>query len=277
MPRPCWPAATNSTGSRTASSRRPAACGYDPTELRCPDGADTGDSCLSDAQIATVKTITSPIATKDGAWSHPGYNFGAENSAKGWGEYVWPSASFLGGDSAQGAFSDGFIRSFVTRDPSFDTKTWDANNWLASLSLVGALYQAFDPDLSALKARGAKLILWNGTNDTAISPRDTQRYYNRVVEKMGRDAADETVELFLAPGVGHCSGGAGPDQVDLLKALSTWVENGTPPSRQNLVLTKQDKSGDPVMTRPMCKFPAWPRYKGTGDVNAASSFDCSTE
>jgi hypothetical protein len=256
---------------------RPAACGYDATELRCPDGADTGDSCLSDAQIATVKTITSPIATKDGAWSHPGYNFGAEDSAKGWGEYVWPSASFLGGESAQGAFSDGFIRSFVTRDPSFDTRTWDANNWLASLSLVGALYQAFNPDLSALKARGAKLILWNGTNDTAISPRDTQRYYNRVVEKMGRDAADETVELFLAPGVGHCSGGAGPDQVDLLKALSAWVESGTPPSRQNLVLTKQDKSGEPVMTRPMCKYPAWPRYKGTGDVNAASSFECSME
>ena len=180
-------------------------------------------------------------------------------------------------NSAQGAFSDGFIRSFVTRDPSFDTRTWDANNWLASLSLVGALYQAFNPDLSGLKARGAKLILWNGTNDTAISPRDTQRYYNRVVEKMGRDAADETVELFLAPGVGHCAGGAGPDQVDLLKALSTWVESGTPPSRQNLVLTKQDKSGEPVMTRPMCKYPAWPRYKGTGDVNAASSFECSME
>jgi feruloyl esterase len=97
------------------------------------------------------------------------------------------------------------------------------------------------------------------------------------VEKMGRDAADETVELFLAPGVGHCAGGAGPDQVDLLKALSTWLESGTPPSRQNLVLTEQDKSGEPVMTRPMCKYPGWPHYKGTGDVNAASSFECSME
>ena len=91
------------------------------------------------------------------------------------------------------------------------------------------------------------------------------------------DKHHETVELFLAPGVGHCAGGAGPDQVDLLKALSTWVESGTPPSRQNLVLSKQDKSGEPVMTRPMCKYPAWPRYKGTGDVTAASSFECSME
>ncbi len=256
---------------------RPAACNYDPAELRCANGADTGDSCLSDAQIATVRTVTSPIATRDGTWSHPGYNPGAENSAKGWGEYVWPSVSVFGGDSLQGVFSDGFLRSFVTRDPGFDTKTWDANQWLASLSLVGALYEAFNPDLSGLKARGAKLILWNGTNDTAISPRDTARYYQRVVEKMGRDTADDTVELFLAPGVGHCAGGAGPDQVDLMKALTTWVEKGTPPSRQALVLTKQDASGQPVMTRPMCKFPAWPRYKGSGDVNAATSFECVSE
>ena len=250
---------------------RPAACGYDPTELRCTDGADTGNSCLSDTQIATVKTVMSPIATNDSTWSHPGYNFGAENSAKGWGEYVWPSASFLGGNSAQGGFSDGFIRSFVTRDPSFDTKTWDANYWLPSLSPAGALCQAFNPDLSGLKARGAKLILWKDTNDTAISPRDTQRYYNRVVEKMGRDASDETVELFLAP--------AGPDPTrsTSLKALSTWVESATPASRQNLVLTKKDKSGEPVMTRPMCRYPAWPRYKGRGDVNVASSFECSME
>jgi tannase/feruloyl esterase len=78
-------------------------------------------------------------------------------------------------------------------------RAWDANDWLTSLSVVGGLCQAFNPDLSELKARGAKLILWNGTKGTAISPRDTARYYKRVVEMMGRDGADQTVELFLAP------------------------------------------------------------------------------
>jgi pimeloyl-ACP methyl ester carboxylesterase len=256
---------------------KPSACNYDATALRCEAGADTGDSCLSDAQIATVKTVTTPIATSDGTWSHPGYNFGAENSAKGWGEYVWVNPKFLGGETVQGAFSDGFIRSFVTRDPNFDTKTWDANQWMASLSIIGAMYEAFDPDLTRLKAHGAKLILWNGTNDTAVSARDTARYYERVVEKLGREAADETVELFLASGVGHCFGGVGPDQVDLLKALVTWVEQGKPPSQQGIVLAKRTPTGETTMTRPMCKYPAYPRYKGTGDINAAESFSCSTE
>jgi feruloyl esterase len=63
-----------------------------------------------------------------------------------------------GGDSAQGAFSDGPF-ALVTARPELTPRTWDTNNWLASLSLVGALYQAFNPDLSGLKARGAKLIL----------------------------------------------------------------------------------------------------------------------
>jgi hypothetical protein len=208
---------------------KPAACNYDPAPLRCASGADTGDSCLSDAQIDTVKTITSAVATSDNAWSHPGYNFGLENTAEGWGSYIWPQAA-LGGSSVQGMFSDGFVRSFITRDPAFDTLTWNPDQWLARMGVIGGLFSAADPDLGRLHARGAKLIMWNGTNDTSVSARDTSRYYDRVVSTLGQSKADETVELFLAPGVGHCYGGPGADKVDLLKAMSTWVEQGVPAS-----------------------------------------------
>ena len=51
------------------------------------------------------------------------------------------------------------------------------------------------------------------------------------------------------------------------------MKSGAPPSRQNQVQIKKDKSGEAVTTRQMSKYPAWPRYKGTGDVNAASSFE----
>jgi hypothetical protein len=253
---------------------RPAACNYDPTPLRCAGGGDTGDSCLSDAQIGTVNTITSAVATSDNAWSHPGYNFGLENTAEGWGSYIWPQAA-LGGNSVQGMFSDGFVRSFITQDPGFDTLTWNPDQWLARMGVIGALFSAADPDLSGLHARGAKLIMWNGTNDTSVSARDTSRYYDQVVGTLGRQKADDTVELFLAPGVGHCYGGPGADKVDLLKAMSTWVEQGVPASAQKLVQRKVDAaSGAVALSRPMCKYPAYPRYKGTGDVNDAASFDC---
>ncbi|MFN9471658.1 tannase/feruloyl esterase family alpha/beta hydrolase [Acidovorax sp.] len=255
---------------------RPAACRFDAKALRCTGGGDTGDSCLSDAQIATVQTVTSPIATANGAWSHPGYPFGAENSPKGWGEYIWPQAS-LGGASAQGLFSDGFIRSFIARDASFDTTIWNPEQWLARMDTIGGLFGATDSNLAALHARGARLILWNGTTDTSVSALDTARYYDQVVSTLGQRKADEAVELFLAPGVGHCFGGAGPDKVDLLQAMATWVEQGVPASQQKRVLRKVEASGATTMSRPMCRYPAYPRYKGTGNASEAASFDCVTD
>jgi pimeloyl-ACP methyl ester carboxylesterase len=254
---------------------KPSACNYDPQVLRCTGGADTGNDCLSDAQIATVSTVTSPVAMTNGAFGHTGYFFGGENHPKGWGEYIWPNPAL--GDSLQGLFSDGFIRSFVTRDPGFDTSTWDANAWAADMARVGALFSANNPDLSGMRSRGAKLLMWNGTTDTSVSPKDNARYYDSVVSRMGQAATDQVVEYFQAPGVGHCFGGVGPDQVDLLKAMSTWVEQGTAPSVQNLVHRKLDAGGATTMTRPLCKHPAYPRYKGTGDINDAASFTCSTQ
>ena len=255
---------------------RPAACSYDPAPLRCAGGTDKGDNCLSDAQIATVNTVTSPVATSDGTWSHPGYNFGLENTADGWGSYIWPQAA-LGGNSVQGMFSDGFVRSFITRDATFDTLAWNPDQWLSRMGIIGGMFSAFDPDLSRLHARGAKLILWNGTNDTSVSARDTSRYYDQVTSTLGAQQTSETVELFLAPGVGHCYGGPGADKVDLLKAMATWVEQGVPASAQGLVQRKLDATtGTTTLSRPMCKYPAYPRYKGTGNVNDAASFDCAT-
>jgi len=254
---------------------KPAACHFDAQPLRCTGGADTGDTCLSDKQIATVEAITTPIASADGDWSHTGYFFGGEDSPNGWGEYIWPNPA-LGGASLQGLFSEGFIRSFITRDPAYDTTTWSADDWPAQMSLVGSMFSAADPDLSGLRGSGAKLIIWNGTLDTSVSPKDNSAYYDRVVDTLGQSATDEVVELFLAPGVGHCLNGPGPDKVDLLKAVVTWAEQGTAPSAQNLVHRKLDASGATTMSRPVCKYPAFPRYNGTGDKNDAASFTCAT-
>ena len=118
--------------------------------------------------------------------------------------------------------------------------------------------------------------MWNGTTDTSVSPKDNARYYDSVVAAMGKPATDQTLEYFQAPGVGHCFGGVGPDQVDLLQAVVKWSELGTPPSAQGLIHRKLDASGNTTMTRPVCKYPAYPRYQGSGDVNDAASFTCST-
>ena len=255
---------------------KPQACNYDPAVLRCAGGTDTGNTCLSDAQISTVKTITTGITTADGVFSHPGYYFGAENSPNGWGEYIWANPGL--GDSLQGLFSDGFVRSFITRDLAYNTANWDVNQWLPEMSIIGSMFHAFNPDLSGLQARGAKMIVVNGATDTSVTAKDASRYYDMVVQTMGQANADKVLETFIEPGVGHCLGGVGPDTVDLMKAVVTWVENGTPPSAQNLTLSKLDATtGAVTLARPLCKYPSYPRYKGSGDVNSAANFACSTQ
>lgn len=262
-------------GAKDGILSKPSACQFDVKLLRCAGGSDAGNYCLSDAQIATVQAVTTSISTANGAWMHSGYPFGGENYPKGWSDFIWPTLP--GGQTSSNLFADGFIRSFITLDPLYDTASWNADQWLSRMDSIGGLFSATDPNLAPLHARGAKLILWNGMADPSVSSRDTARYYDRVVSTIGRQKADETVELYLAPGVGHCFGGAGPDKVDLVQAIATWVEQGVPASQQNLLLRKAAAADAKAITRPMCKYPAYARYKGKGDVNDATSFDCVTD
>lgn len=132
-------------------------------------------------------------------------------------------------------------------------------------------------DYTAFRARNGKLLLWHGTNDWAISYNNTAMYYNRIVTAAGSQAvADQFVEFFPAPGVQHCFGGSGPDFVDLLTPLRNWVEGGAPPSQQNLNIVKLNLQNLTITnSRPLCKFPLYPRYTGSGDRNVFTSYTCA--
>jgi pimeloyl-ACP methyl ester carboxylesterase len=60
---------------------------FDPKPLRCPDGKDAGDSCLSDAQIAAIVSLHTPyqfaFPLANGVRSYPGYNWGHEDQPDG--------------------------------------------------------------------------------------------------------------------------------------------------------------------------------------------------
>ena len=86
---------------------------------------------------------------------------------------------------------------------------------------------------------------------------------------MGERRADSFTRLFLAPGMGHCGGGPGPDRFDALTAMERWVEQGTPPA--SIVATKANSP----LSRPLCPYPQVAKYKGSGDTNDAANFACA--
>ena len=137
-------------------------------------------------------------------------------------------------------------------------------------------------DLSTLKNRGAKMIVFHGVADGVFSPMDTAHWMDRLqANHNGR--ADAFARLFLVPGMNHCSGGPATDQFDMLAPLVAWVEQGKAPDS---VTAKARGAGAKVVnnelpaswsahrTRPLCVYPKVARYNGTGDVESASSFSC---
>ena len=131
-------------------------------------------------------------------------------------------------------------------------------------------HRAISPDLSAFKARGGKLLMYHGWNDTAISAGNSINYYSSVLAKMGQKQ-DNFVRLFMAPGMQHCGNGPGPNQVNYMGALERWREGSTAPDQ---LIASHVANNRVDMTRPLCPYPQVATYKGTGSTNDAANFVC---
>ena len=98
--------------------------------------------------------------------------------------------------------------------------------------------------------------------------------YKSVVARMGEEKVDGFMRFYLIPGLAHGGGKFSPTW-DNLTALDNWVENGVPPTAP--IVVDATKTATKGRTRPLCEYPTWPKYKGSGDINSASSFSCASE
>lgn len=145
------------------------------------------------------------------------------------------------------------------------------------LEYMAQLYNADTPNLEAFSKRGGKLLMWHSWADALIFPELSIAYYKAVENHVGsREATQEFLRLFMVPGMEHCGFSEGPGITnkgfDPLTALEKWVEQGQAPA--SLLATKTDSTGKIVWTRPLCPYPKRAVYKGRGDVNEASNFEC---
>ena len=111
------------------------------------------------------------------------------------------------------------------------------------------------------------MIMYHGWNDPALSAFATIKHYQEA-EKKYKDL-HSYIRLFLLPGVLHCGGGQGPDNIDLVALIRDWVEKDKAPER--VVMSKKE-NGKTLMTRPVFPFPKIAVYSGTGDTNLEKNF-----
>ena len=138
---------------------------------------------------------------------------------------------------------------------------------------AAALYFTDSTDLRDLKKRGGKLMVYHGGADSAISANDTLRWYESMSKRMGYDTPD-FARLYIVPGMNHCRGGPATDRFEMLDPIVNWVEKGVAPDRVVAHATNPGYFNVGARSRPLCPYPKQSRYKGTGDINDASNFDC---
>jgi feruloyl esterase len=239
----------------------PRACKFDPQVLQCKAGDSA--SCLTPAQVESARKITTgPRDPRTGAEIYPALAHGTE---LGW-------ATIAGGPEPRGNAYDHF-KYVVFADQNWDWRTFNFETDLPKAEKIdNGLLNATDPNLSRFSQRGGKLLMYQGWSDQNIPPQATIKYYTSVLDKMGGNQKTSSwLRLFMAPGMGHCGGGEGPNTFDAVGAMDQWIQKGIAPDKIN---ASHNTNGKVDRTRPLCPYPQVARYKGTGSIDEAANFEC---
>ncbi|MGB4248651.1 MAG: tannase/feruloyl esterase family alpha/beta hydrolase [Pseudohongiellaceae bacterium] len=275
----------------------PMSCDFEPRRdlagLMC--NADTsGDTCFTPAQLQTIEDFYSGPYDDAGTVLYPGKALGSERE---WVNLYVPNARNNNAPSMlTGPAGDHVNYLFYENDPGiavpdltnpthvpgrnaalpeFSWLEFDINDLsTGEATLMQSLMDATDPDLSRfLKDNNGKLLLYHGWSDSLSSARATVQYFNDMVNATfaGQLAeAGDSTRLFLAPGMGHCSGGPGPNTWDKLPALVDWVENGIAPDS---IIATHSTNGVVDNERPLCPYPQQAVYTGpVGGANDAQNW-----
>ena len=273
----------------------PRKCSWDPAALRCGGTLVDPAICLTDVQVGAMRKLyRGPINPRTGERIFAGLTLGSEanpgnSNPLSLQTEVRPNASVPKWVFGANDWD------WQTFDYDHDVDTIDAYTQPVSMPAYGsemaAQQNANTADLEEFKSRGGKLILWHGLEDPQNPTLDTVAYYERLIasqtpgngqgkgeRKVGLRRTQEFARLFLLPGVGHCSGGAGADTPGTFGwpgPLLDWAEHGIAPDR---VIVRKLVGGlvGGVLTFPrlVCPYPALPRYRGVGDPANPDNFIC---
>ncbi|SDJ63762.1 tannase/feruloyl esterase family alpha/beta hydrolase [Aliiruegeria lutimaris] len=264
----------------------PRTCTFDVGSLQCEAGET--ENCLSTEEVAAIKVVYDGPKDADGNSLYYGFPFGGETAEGGWSrwltggmKYQDDDASFQEGVGSGGfeepvspsaffSFGNGIMQNFVYHDPDWTYDNFEFSTYEEDASAAAETLNATNPDLSAYRKRGGKMLLYSGWSDNAQSGLAMVGYYEDVLDH--DPSARDDIRLFMMPGVEHCFGGPGPSWVNFLAEIDAWAEKGDAPDQ--ITAYWLDEQAQPVGGRPVCAYPQVAKYDGQGDPRDPSSFSC---
>lgn len=252
-------------GVKDGVIEHPRGCHFDPQTLLCK--GEDANNCLTAAQVQTAQKLYEPATNpRTKAIIYPPFEPGSE---LGWTFFAGPNPPSVATD---------LFKYETFKNPNWDWHTFDFDKDVALADKVDdGILNTINPNLKAFFARGGKLIQYHGWADSLIAPGNSINYYESVVAKLGGvSKVDDDYRLFMVPGMGHCGGGEGATNFDMLTALEAWREHDEAPEK--IIATKYVENNPAAgveMTHPLCPYPQTAQYKGSGDANDAANFACA--
>ncbi|KAK6526019.1 Tannase and feruloyl esterase [Arthrobotrys megalospora] len=262
----------------------PMKCQPRPEALLCGPGQNwASHQCLASQQVNSVRQFYEPVYGNGGKLITP---------------RMQPlTREFLGYPLIYGGipsrFAQHWYRYALYSDPNWDLATdFTLDVVDDDLRDVYGL-DTYKTDLSDQQGNNTKVLMYHGLTDGLISSENSYKYYDDVSRAMGlkSDELDEFFRFFPVSGLDHCSTGdgawyvGGPLQFttpgaleragdSALMSMVKWVEDGIAPET---LKGRKIVNGAVVSERNHCRYPRKNKYKGSGDPNLASSWECSSE
>ncbi len=239
---------------------------FNPKTLLCKPGKH--GQCLSERKVNTLEAIFGGPRDSAGQPLYANWPYDAGIGAPGW--RIWklgnsPTGEPNGLDATLGV--DAMRYYFMTPpDPSMTPDTFDFNHALAVTAQTRAVNDATGTFFSSFIAHGGKLIIYQGLSDPVFSPDAIIGWYRKLMSQYHKP--QQWARLFLVPGMNHCFGGPSTDEFDPLSAIVRWTEHHKPPAH-----IEAHGPTFPGVTRPLCPYPKYAKYKG-GNPKSAKSFEC---
>jgi hypothetical protein len=239
----------------------PRRCKFDARANICGEpGAPAAPNCLTPREADAMNMI----------WDGPRNDHGRR---------IWLPFGYGANESVSSNATCGNLGSqcWAHRDTSFDWRPlplseFDDETQLAT-TVVAPYSDIMSTDLDVARERGAKILMWHGGADPLIPWRQAVHYYNDASERYkGYSNLMPWFRFYIAPGVGHCGGLAGPQPQNLFGVLVDWVENAVAPDS---ILSQNTSGGVVTRSRPLCPYPQTAIFNGTpGGENDAANWSC---
>ncbi len=254
---------------------------------------DRDGTCLTPAQKSMISAIYAEARNSRGEALYSDFPYDPGLTSPGWARW-----EFVASITNRDPMAVGFIFQVPPADPSMEADTlgfalsFNMDTDAPKIFATDATYTEDSlsfmtppnaTDLSAMRDRGAKLLVVQGACDPVFSVNDTRTWYEGLTAANGGDAT-RFARFFRVPSMSHSRAGPATDQFDALIALVRWVEYGNAPDRiiatargvgnQGGVNGEVPADWAPGRTRPLCPYPKIAVYNGTGSLEVAESFTC---